>query len=283
MSPLRSILVTGSSGRIGSAICAVARKQGLRVVGLDSRPDALSAKADITHGASLAKWFEGIDCVFHCAGLHAPHVRLVTNDRFQKVNVGGTQNVLQAVKQAGVPRIVLTSSTAVLGGGSEPGHPARWIDEMTPAVPRTIYHTTKIEAELEVRKATGPDLKASIVRLGRCFEEGRYLTTVYRLSRGISVRGATTAHLCAANACDLECKPMIASAQTPFDRDDMSALGCDASSIIEDKCSELPAVFAARGWAIPTRIDRVYDSAATQKLWQWTPRDDIHTTLARLS
>lgn len=282
MTLLRSIAVTGSAGRVGSGICTLARRQGLRVVGLDKRPDTFSFKADIREHQTLAKHFEGVDCVFHCAGLHAPHVGEASDDAFRATNVDGTTSVLRAIAIASVPRIVLTSSTALLGGGSAPGHPARWIDDTTMPAPRTIYHETKLIAEAKVRDAAGLSLKASIVRLGRCFDEGARLTTFYKLSRGISVADASAAHLCAASACDLDGEPQIACADTPFERDDVSLLGSNARLAIKKRCPEVLKTFAAHRWEIPQRIDRIYDSSSAQRRWHWQPMDNIQAATKNL-
>lgn len=270
---VRSIAVTGSTGRIGTAICARASTLGMRVIGLDSLPKGNSVQVDIRNDKRLAELFEGVDCVIHCAGLHAPHVGRETDDAFRSINVDGTASVLRAAECAGVTRLVLTSSTALLGGGSSPGEPARWIDEMTEVSSRTIYHETKLEAEEMVRAATSPNFSASIVRLGRCFPEAPNLTAFYRLSRGISDADAATAHLCAAEACDLTSEPLIACAATPFRREDVDELGEDVRSVMEKRCPEVLNAFATRNWEIPVRVDRVYDSYVAQQLWRWSPKD----------
>ncbi len=283
MTSLRTIAVTGSAGRIGAGICNLARRRGLQVIAIDMMPDALSIRADIRDLHALIRHFEGVDCVFHCAGLHAPHVGAASDEAFWSINLKGTATVLQAIAAAGVSRMVLTSSTALLGGGSAPKQPARWIDDNVQVAPRTIYHETKLAAEEKVRDATGTRLRASIVRLGRCFDEGPRLTTFYRLSRGITVADAAAAHFSAAACCDLESTPLIACATTPFKRADAPALGNDARSVIAKRIPELLYTYAARGWDIPERIDRVYDSSTAQKSWRWKPKDNVHASIAEPS
>ena len=282
MPAIRSIAVTGSAGRIGRAICTRARRDGLAVIGIDTVDDEASRIADIRNSDHLTDLFDGIDCVIHCAGLHAPHVGNKSDDAFRSININGTESVLRAIERAGVGRIVLSSSTAVYGGGSPAGKPARWIDEMSQPAPRTIYHTTKLEAEAIVRSVTGTRLAASIVRLGRCFPEGPMLTALYRLSRGISEADAASAHLCAANATDQDCEPLIACATSPFQREDVDELGLKAPTVIRRRCPEVITAFETRGWAIPGRVDRVYDSSKAQKCWRWQPRDGYQATLERL-
>lgn len=268
------IAVTGSAGRIGAAVCRAARARGHAVVGID-RVDGprVTAKSDVGDGHRLARLFEGVDAVLHCAGLHAPHVGVETDDAFRTVNVGGTASVLRAAVRCEVKRLVLTSSTAVLGGGSEPGEPARWIDDRTPPVARTIYHETKLAAEVLVRDAAGPQLRASIVRLGRCVPEPPALVAFHLLCRGIGVRNAADAHLAALGAADGTARPLIACAITPFEREDADLLGRDARAAIDRRCPEVARAFNERGWLIPERAGRVYDGATAHERWDWTPEN----------
>ncbi|MDG1472226.1 MAG: NAD(P)-dependent oxidoreductase [Ascidiaceihabitans sp.] len=121
MKGLRSIAVTGAAGRIGRVICAEARKRNIDVVGIDAiRSDGVF-QADVRDTNQLSRLLEGVDCVFHCAGLHAPHVGLQSDDTFKSINIDGTASVLRAVEIAGTGRFVLTSTTAIYGGGSAIG------------------------------------------------------------------------------------------------------------------------------------------------------------------
>lgn len=266
-----AIVVTGSAGRIGSAICRKARQDGHRVIGIDRIDDGRSIAADIGDTERMAHLFDGADAVIHCAGLHAPHVGLVPDRDFLAANVDGTASIVRAVRRAGVARLVLASSTAVLGGGSAPGEPARWIDDRTEPRARTIYHATKLEAEALVRDAAGPRLGASIVRLGRCFPEEPRLVAFYRLCRGIGEDDAAQAHLSALAAADETCQPLIACATTPFRRADAAELGRNAPTVIARRCPQVAAAFAAKGWMIPQRTDRVYDNALARERWRWAP------------
>jgi nucleoside-diphosphate-sugar epimerase len=80
MKGLRSIAVTGAAGRIGRAICTEASRNGINVVGIDAILHAEVIQADVRDTNRLSRLFEGVDCVFHCAGLHAPHVGLQPED-----------------------------------------------------------------------------------------------------------------------------------------------------------------------------------------------------------
>lgn len=268
------IVVTGGAGRIGRAIRSAATCAGFDVVGVDLAGGGGTVLADVRDLDAMVRLFEGACGAIHCAGLHAPHIGREDDDAFRSINVGGTESVLRAARRIGVGRIVLSSSTAVLGGGSDEGAPARWIDDATEPHARTIYHETKLEAEALVRGATGPNLRASIVRLGRCFPEDPHLVAFYRLCRGIGERDAARAHLAAFHNADDACEPLIACATTPFRREDVHELGIDAPAVMERRCPDVLDAFRRQGWLVPPRTDRVYDNAGIRTRWAWVPEDD---------
>ena len=84
------ILVTGSSGRIGRAIY-VRLVLEHEVVGLDRSPSSTADfVGDLTNVALLRQALRGVDAIGHTAALHAPHVGLVSDAEFERVNVQGT-------------------------------------------------------------------------------------------------------------------------------------------------------------------------------------------------
>lgn len=115
-------LVTGGTGFVGSAIvrALLTRGDGVRVL---VRPDSDrrniaglpvdTVEADLTDVASLARAVQGCTGLYHAAAdyrLWAPHAQ-----RLYQVNVEGTRALMLAAVQAGVRRIVYTSSVATLG------------------------------------------------------------------------------------------------------------------------------------------------------------------------
>ncbi|MBS9726928.1 NAD-dependent epimerase/dehydratase family protein, partial [Stutzerimonas stutzeri] len=144
------------------------------VVGLDRSPFATTRIiADVTDRQAVARAVQGVDAVIHTAALHAPHVGLVPDAVFQQINVDATAHLLQAAREAGARRFVLTSTTALYGHAVVAGG-CRWIDEDTEPLPRTIYHRTKLQAEalalmdqvldgfIEAREREGGKLAAAI-------------------------------------------------------------------------------------------------------------------------
>ena len=109
------VLVTGSSGRVGTAI-ARRLAHDYRVVGVDVLPGAFtSVVGSIEDPDLLARALQGADAVVHTAALHAPHVHSVPAARFVAVNVDATRSLLELALASGVRRFVYTSSTSVYG------------------------------------------------------------------------------------------------------------------------------------------------------------------------
>jgi nucleoside-diphosphate-sugar epimerase len=176
------VVVTGSGGRVGRAVVLrLAREHD--VIGIDWLPASTATQhvGDICDRRLLVSAFAGAQAVVHVAALHAPHVGVAADAEFERVNVTGTQAVIDAAREAGLLRIVFTSTTALYGREG-------WIDEDTQPRPRTIYHRTKLEAEERLRAAASAGLQIRILRMSRCFPEPIDLMAAYRLHRGVDAR-----------------------------------------------------------------------------------------------
>jgi dihydroflavonol-4-reductase len=118
------ILVTGSSGFIGSSLCRELTAKGAAVraffrprsnAGTPTLLQGLHVEhaiGDITQLETIERTMQGIETVFHTAAKLGSGGK--TGEAF-KVTVSGTRNVLRASAQAGVQRVILTSSVAALG------------------------------------------------------------------------------------------------------------------------------------------------------------------------
>lgn len=112
--------LTGGTGFIGHHVAQQLRDSGHEVVAIVRSPEkagALSAlgvdvvAGDVTSRSSMVKAFAGADGLFHVAGWY----KLGSSDPEQgwAVNVQGTRNALDAARDAGVPRVVYTSTIAI--------------------------------------------------------------------------------------------------------------------------------------------------------------------------
>lgn len=276
------IVVTGSSGRIGGAICK-ALSSVCEVVGADNRPSpATSLVGDISDRALLARALEGADAVIHTAALHAPHVGVAPDSEFQRINVDATFLVAEMAREAGVRRLIFTSTTALYGAVIGVGACA-WIDEEVRPVPRTVYHRTKLAAEDILEDMASPDLSIRILRLSRCFPEPADLMALYRLHRGVDLRDAVGAHVRALWNGGAAFQRYVISAQTPFSREDLPELATNAPRVIARRAPGLFEEFARRGWALPVGIDRVYASTSVANGLEWQSLYGFETVLELLS
>ena len=86
---------------------------------------------------------EGIDTVYHLAALARLYAGLTLDD-YNKVNVEGTRNLLEACKDKNIRRFIHTSSADAVG----PSRDGRPCDENTPRKPVNIYGESKLGSEL---------------------------------------------------------------------------------------------------------------------------------------
>lgn len=126
-------LVTGSTGFVGANLVEALAVVGHEVRALhrsSSRLKALTGLSyepvigDVLDPNSLAAAMKGVDWVFHVAAV-ADYWRQAGTAQLYRVNVGGTRKVLQAALEAGVQRVVCTSSAATMGvprGGGQTNH-----------------------------------------------------------------------------------------------------------------------------------------------------------------
>jgi nucleoside-diphosphate-sugar epimerase len=113
------VLVTGASGFVAGHVIAELRSHGYRVRGTARRPvDGLDdvVTADLSHDDGWAAAVEGCDYVMHVAS-PLPKETPKSEDELIRPAVDGTLRVLRAAADAGVKRVVLTSSIAAVNSG----------------------------------------------------------------------------------------------------------------------------------------------------------------------
>lgn len=111
------ILLTGSSGWLGSALAPRLRSLGHEVTGLDPVP---SAQTEVVGSVADREVVlrtvseNGIEAVVHSGALHKPNIEHYENADFVATNVQGTLNLLDAAVATGVQRFVFTSTTSLM-------------------------------------------------------------------------------------------------------------------------------------------------------------------------
>ena len=150
----RTLLITGGSGYFGSVLVdqAIARGDRVRIFDInppdESAATSSSSRATCATGTRSGPRAQDIDAVLH----NVAQVPLAKdNELFWSVNVIGTANVLLAARDAGVAKIVHTSSSAIFG---IPEHNP--VTEETPPHPLEDYGRAKLAAELLCHEAMPP-------------------------------------------------------------------------------------------------------------------------------
>ena len=206
------------------------------VVGVDRSPfNTTRHVADITDMRTLRTALVGVDAVIHCAALHAPHVGLMPDTEFHRINVEGTRTLAMLARDAGVSRFVFTSTTALYGHAIVPGR-CTWVDERTPPQPRTVYHRSKLAAEHWLEEAASPAFQVRVIRMSRCFPETAQRMLLYRLHRGIDVRDVADAHAAALRNTGPMFQRYIASGATPFGPEDCERLVSEPRAVLAQRC-----------------------------------------------
>ena len=119
-------LVTGGAGFIGSNLVDLLLENGHEVIVIDNESSdahenfywndqTTQSKADITDFAAIRPLFDGVDYVFHLAAESRIQPAILNPTYATEVNVVGTCNVLQACREAGVKRVVYSSTSAAYG------------------------------------------------------------------------------------------------------------------------------------------------------------------------
>ncbi|MGH8791858.1 MAG: UDP-glucose 4-epimerase GalE [Stackebrandtia sp.] len=160
-------LVTGGAGYIGSVVATMLVEAGHDVVVLD---DCSTGRAEaVPDGAALVRarvhdaadvLTGDFDAVFHFAGLIAAGESMTDPEIYWDNNTVGTLALLSAMREAGVPRLVFSSTAAVYGD------PQRLpIDEDAATAPTNTYGATKLAADYAIAsQATAHGLAAASLR-----------------------------------------------------------------------------------------------------------------------
>ncbi|MBE0689943.1 MAG: NAD-dependent epimerase/dehydratase family protein [Anaerolineae bacterium] len=147
-------LVTGATGFIGGGLARELIKRGHQVVTVARSPDkagdlaALGVeihKGDITDKDSLRAPMTGVDGLFHVAGWYKVGAR--DTSMAYDINVNGTRNALEVMRELGIPKGVYTSTLTIYGDTH-----GLVVDETTPQ-PREFdveYDRTKSLAHFDV-------------------------------------------------------------------------------------------------------------------------------------
>ena len=174
MSSGRSVLVTGGSGFIGHRLARALVERGDRVRVLVRDPARAKelrglgvelVQGDLADDASLRRAVDGVERVFHAAGLVG---EWLDRSEAETVNVEGTRRLLNAAAEASVSRAVHVSSLSVLGTKHHYG-----TDESGPYIYGDVYTDTKIGSERVARElGSSGRIEVAVIRPGFVYGPG---------------------------------------------------------------------------------------------------------------
>lgn len=161
-------LVTGATGHIGNNLvrALLARGERVRVLcrpGSSMKPlsglDVERVEGDLRDAPSLARAVAGVERLYHVAAMIS--IRSGDREALWDANVAGTARLLAAAREAGVKRVVHTSSFGAIG--RNPHGPSSEDHALDPAEPATDYERSKAASEVEVKREIERGLDACIV------------------------------------------------------------------------------------------------------------------------
>ena len=152
------VLATGGAGYIGSHVVVELLDAGHEVVVVDDfstgspealrRVEALTGRsvavveAEVSDRVALRGALEGVDLVIHLAAFKRVGESMTHPERYFRNNLGGMAALLEAMVEAGVERMVYSSSASVYGAqGNDP------IPEDAPLRPESPYGVSKLGGE----------------------------------------------------------------------------------------------------------------------------------------
>ncbi|MFN8085985.1 MULTISPECIES: SDR family oxidoreductase [unclassified Microbacterium] len=194
------VFITGGAGFLGGHVASAlsARDDVALVVAGDVRPPAepvagvVYEQCDVTRAGALAPLLQrhGIDVVVHLAAIVNPGR---DHDLEYRVDVDGTRNVLSACVDAGVRRIVVSSSGAAYG--YHPDNP-EWLREGDPVRGNDEFayakHKRLVEEMLAAYRGSHPGLEQVVFRIGTILGPTvqNQITALWDGGRILAVRGS---------------------------------------------------------------------------------------------
>ena len=292
------ILVTGSSGYLGSAVVQTLREHNVAAIGIDlidsPTTNFIGCVSDINIVRKASS--QGCKSIIHTAALHAPNLDFYSAHDYEKVNVEGTRNILSCAREFQMKAVVFSSTTSLMitkevkeQEKDKDRGPVILQESVDYGTPRNIYGLTKKAAEKICLEDGHTDI--AILRCSRFFVEDVYDTGADPASRSIqktngnvkanemlcgtraSLEDMIISHLVALerltrNETKLEGNrvigPLIISSISPF---------LNTSFDISIASNSQP--YQKLGWSLPDRITRIYDSRNTWKILDYTPKWDF--------
>jgi len=168
------VLVTGATGFLGRALICKLRQRDVDVRAcVRSRMNDLEVPCFLINDIGPdTRWQDallGVDVIYHLAGLSEGGDAGISAEDYDRVNAKGTLQLMTAAAEAGVKRVIMTSTIKVLGelSGAEP------FDQHSQPAPQTAYARSKLMAEQNAGAiADQHGMELAIVRFPLAFGTG---------------------------------------------------------------------------------------------------------------
>jgi nucleoside-diphosphate-sugar epimerase len=174
------VFLTGGTGFIGGAVARQLRARGDEVACLVRTPGKAAelrelgcelVEGDLGSEDAIRRGMDGCDAVIHAGAVYEVGIPASARPAMSETNVGGTQRVLRAALDAGVPRVVYVSTVGIFGNTE-----GRMVDESYEHPDGDFaswYEQTKWEAHQEAKRMIGEEgLPCVIVQPGGAYGPG---------------------------------------------------------------------------------------------------------------
>jgi nucleoside-diphosphate-sugar epimerase len=167
---MKTVLVTGGAGYIGSVLSEMLVEAGHRVrildrmffgrqliAPLEKRDGLVVIREDVRFAQSSP--LDGVDVVMDLAGISNDPASDLDPTITEEINLGGSVHMATLAKAAGVSRYIFSSSCSIYGQGG-----GTVLDEQSPKSPVSLYARTKIQAEEELAKLNDDSFAVTYLR-----------------------------------------------------------------------------------------------------------------------
>lgn len=176
MSNLKSILVTGGAGYIGSVLVGKLVEHGYQVRVLDSAIYGLSGitkhienhtielvVGDTRNENVVEKSVKGVDCVIHLAAIVGEPLCNKIPEAARQINELATKNLIKICTRTGVRRFIFASTCSNYGSSST------LVDENSPLQSLSLYSETKVNSESFLLNSKSPNFEPCVLRFATAF------------------------------------------------------------------------------------------------------------------
>jgi len=290
VTPEPTILITGAAGTLGRALTPVLAEHGYAVRAMDLAPTdfglpSVSAIAgDIRRPDDVRRAVAGVDAVVHAAAWHGIHLREHPARDFWELNVDGTFNVYEAAAEAGVGKVVFSSTMGVYGRSRESADGrAVHVHEDSPRLPTDVYGLSKgLGEDLAACYARTGRVRSVALRFGMFVPEPFARYGVRLLYGGVDERDVASAVMAALQALEsekLEFDAFNIESALPFTEFEAGELWNDPAAVVSHHWPHAPELMRAVGAELWGPIKEWFDIAKAGQVLGWRPQHNFDAFL----